>query len=112
MNSSPNMLNKDIGELNRQQKALHEFKEVLQHLLHLFRKASESKTACLYWINHARGQFVMETKTTVLSDIVFQDRVTFEDHFLNSYKAIDQPITLRVGEDISPEALTHFQDTP
>ncbi len=106
------MSNNDIGELNRQQKALHEFKEVLQHLLRLFRKASNSKTAYIYWINPARRQFVMETKTTVLSDIVFQDRIAFEDHFLNSYKAIDQPVTLRVGKDINPEALTHFQGAP
>lgn len=92
----------------RQDKALREFKEVLQDLVLMMREASGMKTVYLYWINRERRQFVLETKSTSMNDVVFQDRLQFEDHFLNEYKDIREPVTLEVGTDIQPDQLKHY----
>lgn len=98
-----------IGQ-KRQEKALREFKEVLDDLVLMFRKATGVETVCLYWINRARRQFVMETKATTIAEVVFQDRVGFEDHFLNEYKDIQQPVSLKIGQDIDERAIAHYYD--
>lgn len=92
----------------RQDKALREFKEVLEDLVLMMREASGMKTVYLYWINRERGQFVMETKSTTIDNVVFQDRLQFKDHFLNEYKDIREPITLEVGTDIHPDQMKHY----
>ncbi len=92
----------------RQEKALREFKEVLEDLVLMMREASGMQTVYLYWINRERRQFVMETKSTVLDGVVFQDRLQFEDHFLDEYKDIREPVSLEVGSDISREQMKHY----
>ncbi|HYW35579.1 MAG TPA: GAF domain-containing protein [Balneolaceae bacterium] len=114
MNSIPEVQNNPIDDDNfeehrRQRKALNEFKEILEDLVGLFQEASGVETIYLYWVNRNRRQFVMETKATVFSDIVFQDRVRFSEHFLDDYRDIMQPVSLKVGEDISPDELMHYQ---
>lgn len=94
----------------RQEKALREFKEVLRDLALMLRESTGTETVYLYWINRAREQFVMETKSTTNQDIVFQDRVSFSDHFLDAYKDIRQPVTLRVGSDIDRKSIQHYYD--
>lgn len=98
----------EIMGQRRQEKSLREFKEVLEDLVVMLRKSTTAETVYLYWINRARKQFVMETKATVLTDIVFQDRVSFSEHFLDEYKDIDQPVTLKVGIDIDAESISHY----
>lgn len=98
-----------IGQ-KRQEKALREFKEVLDDLVMMLRKSTGVETVCLYWINRARRQFVMETKATSLSQVVFQDRAGFEDHFLNDYRNLDQPVALKIGRDIDARAVAHYYD--
>lgn len=94
----------------RQDKALREFKEVLEDLVLMLRKSTGVETICLYWINRARRQFVMETNVTSLSQVVFQDRVGFDDHFLNEYKDLRQPLGLKIGSDISARVIAHYYD--
>lgn len=96
----------------RQQKALREFKEVLEDLVLMLRKATGTETVYLYWINRARQQFVMETKSTSKSEVVFQDRVGFDEHFLNEYRDIRQPVALELGTDLEREAITHYYHEP
>ena len=106
-------LNDDLMGQKRQQKALREFKEVLQNLVLMLRKASGMETVYLYWINRDRRQFVMETKSTELSEIVFQDRISFDEHFLKEYKDIREPLILEVGKDINANRITHYYgETP
>jgi hypothetical protein len=93
-----------------QQKALHNFKKILRDLVFMFREASHVETVYIYWVNRARRQFVLETKTTVFSKVVFQDRIGFEQHFLNEFKNLEKPVTLVLGEDINPKALAHYPD--
>lgn len=96
-----------IGQ-KRQEKALREFKQVLNNLLFLLRNSAGMETCSLYWVNRSRKQFVLETKTTALSNVMFQDRVRFEDHYLNQYKDITEPVSLTVGEGIQKEDLAHY----
>lgn len=96
-----------IGQ-KRQDKALREFKEVLEDLVLMLRKSTGVETICLYWINRGRRQFVMETNTTALSQVAFQDRSEFGDHFLNEFKDLKQPVTLRIGHDVSSQSISHY----
>jgi hypothetical protein len=98
----------DLRAKKRRDKSLHKFKEVLQDLQQMLRLASGMETVYLYWINRARQQFVMETKSTSADNIVFEDRLPFEDHFLNDHRDIREPVSLEVGKDIDPEKLHHY----
>jgi hypothetical protein len=100
--------NAEIMGQKRQEKALREFKQVLNDLIFLLRSASEMETVYMYWINRSRNQFVMETKSTVCNNVMFKDRISFENHFLNEYKDLDEPTAVVLDETISASALTHY----
>lgn len=101
-----------VGQ-KRQEKALREFKQVLNDLIFLLRRASEMETVYMYWVNRSREQFVMETKSTVLDNVMFKDRISFEEHFLNEYRDLDEPVAVEVGKDIPSSALKHYyNDVP
>lgn len=95
---------------DRQEKALREFKQILEDLVHLLRHSCNSELAYLTWVNKEREQFVWETNSTNLPNVMFQDRVAFENHFLNDFKETDEIRMLKVGEDISPGKLMHYFD--
>jgi len=101
-----------VGQ-KRQEKALREFKQVLNDLIFLLRRASEMETVYMYWVNRSREQFVMETKSTILDNVMFKDRISFEEHFLDGYRDLDEPVAVEVGEDIPSSALKHYyNDVP
>ncbi|MEX0721962.1 MAG: GAF domain-containing protein [Balneolaceae bacterium] len=96
--------------LNRQEKALREFKQIIQDLVHLLRSSTKSELAYMCWVNKARQQFVWETNSTSLPNVMFQDRVAFENHFLDEYKEAEEIVQLLVGEDIAKAKLMHYFD--
>lgn len=100
--------NAEIMGQKRQEKALREFKQVLNDLMFLMRSATEMETVYMYWINRSREQFVMETKSTVLDNVMFKDRISFENHFLDEYKDLKEPTAIEIGKDISDSALNHY----
>ncbi len=102
--------NAEIMGEKRQEKSLREFKGVLNDLVFLLRSSSGVETCYLYWVNRTREQFVLETKATELSNVMFQDRISFYDHFLNEYKDITEPLGLTVGEQIEKDELLHYYD--
>ncbi len=102
----------ELMSRDRQQKTLREFKEVLQNLILLLREATQADTSYLYWINRSRRQFVLEARSTNIEEIRFQDRVGFDDHYLNEYKDISEPVKLLVGADIDYQALAHYYNKP
>jgi len=105
--------NAEIVGQKRQEKALREFKQVLNDLIFLMRSASEMETVYMYWVNRSREQFVMETQSTVLDNVMFKDRISFNNHFLDEYKDLDEPVAVEVGEDIPASALNHYyNDVP
>lgn len=96
--------------LDRQEKALREFKQIIQDLVHLLRTSTRCELAYMCWVNRSRQQFVWETNSTGLPNVMFQDRVAFERHFLDPFKETDEVIQLVVGEDISKAKLMHYFD--
>lgn len=103
----------EIMGQKRQEKALREFKHVLKDLIFLLRSASGMQTVYMYWINRSREQFVLETKSTELDNVIFKDRLHFENHFLNEYKDITEPAAEEVGGKLDASSLKHYyNDTP
>lgn len=96
--------------LDRQDKALREFKQIIEDLVHLLRTSTRVELAYMCWVNHGRQQFVWETNSTTLPNVMFQDRVSFEHHFLDKYKDISEIKQLEIGEDISKGKLAHYFD--
>ncbi len=94
----------------REENSLQHFKDVLKDLLVMIRVSCDSDTASMYWINRKREQFVLETSSTILNDVVFQDRVSFEEFPLDPWKDIEEPVILEVGTDISKSILTHHMN--
>ncbi|MDZ7691224.1 MAG: GAF domain-containing protein [Balneolaceae bacterium] len=100
--------NAEIMGEKRQEKSLREFKQVLDDSGVSATKFLRAETCYLYWVNRSRQQFVLETKATELSNVMFQDRVSFGDHFLDRFKDINDPISLELGEDLHHEDLLHY----
>lgn len=101
--------NELLGE-KRQEKTLREFKQVVQDLLVLLRQATDMETVYMYWVNHAREQFVLESISTRCFNTMFQDRVNFDQHFLADFQDIGEPIHLEVGRDVAEDELIHYYD--
>lgn len=96
--------------MKREEKSLIEFKQIMDDLVHLLRKSSRAQTVYLNWVNRARKQFVLETQSTSLPNVMFRDRVMFDQHFLQPFTDLKEIKVLKVGRDISREALNHYYD--
>ena len=95
---------------NREEKALREFKQIMRDLLRLLARSVHAPVAYLYWVNRYRRQFVLETTSTLLSNVTFKDRVDFDRHFLDDFKNIAGILQLETGRNIREEELTHYFD--
>lgn len=98
--------------IKREDKALREFKHIIEDLVTLLRKSTNAETVYMHWVNRARKQFVLESNSTSLSNVMFKDRVEFKDHFLDHMKDADKPLLLRVGKKIDKSELSHYYDNP
>ena len=96
--------------LDRQEKALREFKQIIADLVNLLRTSARVELTYMCWVNHQRQQFVWESNSTNLKSVMFKDRVLFEHHFLNDYKEITEITQLRIGEDVAKGKLGHYFD--
>lgn len=92
----------------REEKALLEFKHIIDDVVQLLRKSTEADTVYMYWVNRSRKQFVLEASSTILSNVMFEDRVNFDSHYLEDFKDIRQPKQLKVDDDISSSSLNHY----
>lgn len=95
---------------HREEKALREFKQTLADLLGLVRGSCEAQTAWICWVNHDRQQFVLEASRTRLADVMFADRVPFQESFLQAYTHLSDPLRMEVGIDLDPAMLNHHPD--
>jgi len=95
---------------NREEKALFEFKHIMDDLMQLLGRAVNAKTGYLYWVNRSRQQFVLETTYKMLPNVMFKDRIAFEHFFLNTYRDIDEIIQIKIGRDIDSSELPHYFD--
>lgn len=96
--------------MKREEKSLIDFKQIMDDLVHLLRKSTGSQTVYLNWVNRARQQFVLETQSTSLPNVMFRDRVMFGQHFLEPYTDLKELKALKIGRDISRESLNHYYD--
>lgn len=94
----------------REDKALFEFKHAVEDIMQLLRKSTEADTVYMYWVNRTRGQFVLESSSTILPNVMFKDRIVFEEYFLDNFKDIESVIQLKVEEDFSITDLSHYHD--
>ena len=92
----------------RQETTKKKFKQTVANLVTLLRHAADVETVIMYWVNRARGQFVLEKYSTRSTNVLFEDRVEFDRHFLNKYKDIKKPVHLEIGRDIPAEELNHY----
>lgn len=95
---------------NREDKALREFKNIMEDLLLLVVKSTASETGYMYWVNRSRAQFVLEATHTNRSNVMFKDRIEFEDYYLDEFKDIESPIKLKLNEGLPKERLTHYHN--
>lgn len=96
--------------MKREEKSLVEFKQIMDDLVHLLRKSTGSQTVYMNWVNRSREQFVLETQSTSLPNVMFSDRVVFDQHYLDPYKDISELKTLTVGNQVSQDDLRHYYD--
>lgn len=96
--------------MNREEKALVEYKQIMEDVVHLLRESTRSQTVYLYWVNRARKQFVLETNSTKLQNVMFRDRVDFKQHFLHPYIDLETITQLKAGVDIDSNDLQHYYD--
>lgn len=92
----------------REEKALLEFKHIMDDLMQLVGRSTNAKTAYLYWVNRSRQQFVLETTYTEFSNVMFKDRIGFEKFYLDQFKEINDILQLEVGNEVSEEDLLHY----
>lgn len=95
---------------NREDKALYEFKKIMENLLHLVSVSTKAHTGYLYWVNRSRQQFVLETSFTTLQNVMFKDRVGFKDLYLKNFTDIERNIHLEVDKNIESSELKHHFD--
>jgi len=90
--------------------ALRHYKSVVSEVLALFRKAAGATTVSLHWVNRSRKQFVLESAVSDIPHARFADRVPMAESYLNGFDLLTRPVTLEVGTDVAPTALTHYLD--
>ncbi|HMB98084.1 MAG TPA: hypothetical protein VKM36_06345 [Balneolaceae bacterium] len=95
---------------NREDKALREFKHLLDDIVYLFRKSLNAETVYLNWVNRSREQFVLESNSTTLPNVMFQDRALFKNHFLEPFTDLAHIRQLVVGKDLPESSLKHYYD--
>lgn len=95
---------------NREDKALREFKHLLDDIVYLFRKSLNAETVYLNWVNRSRKQFVLESNSTTLPNVMFQDRALFKNHFLEPFTDLAHVRQLIVGKDLPEASLKHYYD--
>lgn len=94
----------------REEKALLEFKHIMDDVVHLLRKSTDAGTVCFYWVNRVRRQFVLETNSTTMPNVMFQDRVNFDQFFLDPFKEVQSVVQLEIGKDVDESQLRHYYD--
>jgi hypothetical protein len=92
----------------REEKALLEFKHIMDDLMQLIGRSTDAQTAYLYWVNRSRQQFVLETTYTELPNVMFKDRIGFEKFFLNQFKDTRNILQVEIGRQVDREDLLHY----
>ncbi|MCH8486314.1 MAG: hypothetical protein LAT75_05570 [Candidatus Cyclonatronum sp.] len=109
-NSSPSDL-ATANDIHRdktlEKQAKRRFKDAARNLLRLLRASVGAQTSYMYWINRNREQLVLECADSDLQEVVFQDRITFKEHFLTPWLDLDHPALIDTGNENRQLKLLH-----
>ncbi|MCH8556713.1 MAG: GAF domain-containing protein [Balneolia bacterium] len=97
----------NLIDRQREERALKRFKKAVEQMVTLLRVSTNTHTAYVYWINRSRGQFVLESAVTVQDNVVFDDRMPIEHHFLSEWTELEETTMLYSGAQFDPEDLVH-----
>lgn len=103
MQSNQSSLKEPVSE-----EVVSDFKALTRQMVHLIREAVDAATCMLLWVNHSREQFVLAGSSTNKINTLFQDRFSFNEHFLNPYRDLKSTLLFQVDRDISPLDLDHY----
>lgn len=92
----------------REKDHLENFKKIIRDMIVLLRSSLQADTVSLHWINSNREIFVLETYATIHNNVVYEDRVKQDQHFLERYRSIKSVTALEVGVHLSSSDLNHY----
>lgn len=96
----------------REKDNLQNFKKVVRDMVLLLRTSMQAETVSMHWVNANRDIFVLAGYATVRKDVVYQDRVRRENHFLRDYSNIKSLTRLEQGTHFEAGELSHYTSTP
>lgn len=96
---------------NREKENLQNFKKVIRDMMLLLRNSLQAETVSLHWINHRRDIVVLENYTTNLKNVVYQDRVRRNEHFLGNFDTIKSITRLQRDVHFDGKQLDHYTST-
>jgi hypothetical protein len=94
----------------REEAILQQFRSLLSDLVRMLRHSTGAKTIALHWVNRQREIFVPEAYSSSRTDVVFKDRIPFDETFLSSYKDQSEAVWLKLGNEVSKDQITHYYD--
>ncbi len=93
---------------DREKDNLQNFKKVVRDMLVLLRTSLQAETVSMHWVNVNRDIFVLASYSTIRRDVVYQDRVRREKHFLKNYSSIKSITRLEKNIHFKPKELEHY----
>ncbi len=97
---------------DREKDNLQNFKKVVRDMLKLLRTSLQVETVSMHWVNPHRDIFVLAGYSTMRKDVVYQDRVRRENHFLKNYNSIKSITRLEKNIHFKPRELEHYTSSP
>jgi hypothetical protein len=91
---------------------LQNFRKLVRDLLLMLRTSLDAETASMHWVNTNRDQFVLASYATSRRDVIFQDRISRQKHFLGKYSSIKSVTRLEKNIHFKPADLVHYSGTP
>ncbi len=91
---------------------LHNFKKLVRDMLLMLRTSLEAETVSMHWVNPRRDQFVLAGYATSRRDVMFRDRVSRDEHFLQKFASIKSTTRLEKNIHFKPVQLAHYTGTP
>jgi hypothetical protein len=94
----------------REEAILQQFRSILSDLVRMLRHSTGAKTIALHWVNRQREIFVPEAYSSARTDVVFKDRIPFDETFLHAYKDQTESVCLPIGDAFPADQITHYFD--
>lgn len=94
----------------REEAILQQFRSILSDLVRMLRHSTGAKTIALHWVNRQREIFVPEAYSSARTDVVFKDRIPFDETYLHKFKDQTESVWLKIGDALQSDQITHYYD--